>query len=163
MKSFFETAIWPLKGRLYRLVYSWTKDRSLSEDLLQNVFIKSVERQGELQSHPNLDGWLVRSLKNETLMHFRKSNRTEALIGTEEIPQAENHRMEIQEEYQLLFQVIDQLPQKQKEVFILREVEELSYEEIANQLEISIEQVKINLHRARKYVRKTIINQGITP
>jgi len=162
MKSFFEAAIWPLRGRLYRLVYSWTKDRSLSEDLLQNVFTKTVERQTELQSHPNLNGWLVRSLKNEALMHFRKSNRTEGLLGTEEIPQPENRSLEIQEEHQLLFRVLDQLPQKQKEVFILREVEELSYEEIALQLEISLEQVKINLHRARKSVREKLITQGIT-
>jgi RNA polymerase sigma-70 factor (ECF subfamily) len=163
MKSFFEAAIWPLRGRLYRLVFSWTKDRSLSEDLLQNVFTKTVERQEELQRHPNLSGWLVKSLKNEALMHYRKSTRTEGLSGNEEIPQSENRSLEIQEEHQLLFRVIDQLPQKQKEIFILREVEELSYEEIALQLEISLEQVKITLHRARKRVRECAINQGITP
>ncbi len=95
-------------------------------------------------------------------MHFRKSNRTEGLLGTEEIPQPENRSLEIQEEHQLLFRILDQLPQKQKEVFILREVEELSYEEIALQLEISLEQVKINLHRARKSVREKLINQGVT-
>jgi len=151
-----------MKGRLYRLVFSWTKDRDLSEDLLQNVFAKTVERQSELESHPNIGGWLVKSLKNETLMHFRQSNRIEGLNGTEEIPQSENRSLEAKEQSQLIFGLIDQLPQKQKEVFLLREVEELSYEEISLHLEISLDQVKINLHRARKSVREKLINQGIT-
>ncbi|MBC6366429.1 RNA polymerase sigma factor [Algoriphagus sp. AK58] len=162
MKSFFEAHIWPLRGRLYRMVYLWTKDRDLSEDLLQNVFAKTVERQTELQVHPNLGGWLVKSLKNETLMHFRKTNRMTGLEGTDDIPQYESHSLESREQHQLIFALVDQLPQKQKEIFLLREVEELSYEEISQQLEISLDQVKINLHRARKSVREKLINQGIT-
>lgn len=162
MKSFFEAHIWPMRGRLYRMVYLWTKDRDLSEDLLQNVFTKTVERQTELQSHPNLGGWLVKSLKNETLMHFRKSNRMSGLEGTEEIPQPDVPNLESNEKHQLIFSLVELLPPKQKEVFLLREVEELSYEEIAQQLEISLDQVKINLHRARKSVREKLINQGIT-
>ncbi|MCU0399968.1 MAG: RNA polymerase sigma factor [Algoriphagus sp.] len=162
MKSFFEAHIWPLRGRLYRMVYLWTKDRDLSEDLLQNVFTKTVERQTELESHPNLGGWLVKSLKNETLMHYRKTNRMTGLEGIEELPQTESQSLDNYDQERHIFALVDRLPQKQKEVFILREVEELSYEEIALQLEISLEQVKINLHRARKSVREKLINQGIT-
>ena len=162
MKSFFEAHIWPLRGRLYRMVYLWTKDRDLSEDLLQNVFTKTVERQTELQNHPNLGGWLVKSLKNEALMHFRKANRMSGLEGTEELPQPESQSLERKEQHQQIFRLVEQLPQKQKDVFLLREVEEMSYEEIAQQLEISLEQVKVNLHRARKTVREKLINQGIT-
>ena len=162
MKSFFEAHIWPLRGRLYRMVYLWTKDRHLSEDLLQNVFTKTVERQKELQDHPNLGGWLMKTLKNETLTHFRKSSRMSSLDGTEEFSSPETHALESKEEEELIFRLVDQLPQKQKDVFFLREVEEMSYEEIALQLEISLDQVKINLHRARKTVREKLINQGIT-
>lgn len=162
MKSFFEAHIWPLRGRLYRMVYLWTKDRDLAEDLLQNVFTKTVERQTELQNHPNLGGWLVKSLKNEALMHFRKANRMSGLEGTEELPQPESQSLESREQHQQIFGLVEQLPQKQKDVFLLREVEEMSYEEIARQLEITLDQVKINLHRARKAVREKLINQGIT-
>jgi RNA polymerase sigma-70 factor (ECF subfamily) len=144
------------------MVYLWTKDRDLSEDLLQNVFTKTVERQTELESHPNLGGWLVKSLKNETLMHYRKTNRMTGLEGIEELPQTESQSLDNYDQERHIFALVDRLPQKQKEVFILREVEELSYEEIALQLEISLEQVKINLHRARKSVREKLINQGIT-
>lgn len=162
MKSFFEAHIWPLRGRLYRMVYLWTKDRDLSEDLLQNVFTKTVERQTELESHPNLGGWLVKSLKNETLMHYRKTNRMTGLEGTEGLPQPESKSLDYNDQERHIFALVDLLPQKQKEVFLLREVEEMSYEEIAAHLEITLEQVKISLHRARKSVREKLINQGIS-
>ena len=162
MKTFFETNIWPLRGRLYRLVYLWIGDRALAEDVLQNVFEKSVERQKELQTHPNLTGWMVKSLKNEVLMHHRKNGRLDSLDSLTEIPSYEAKELEAKESRQKIFQLVDRLPVKQREIFLLREVEELSYEEISQHLDISLDQVKVNLHRARKTVRNHLINQGIT-
>lgn len=85
MKSFFEACIWPRKGQLYRLVYLWVRDRALAEDLLQNVFEKTFQKENELKNHPSVSGWLVQSLKNEVLMHFRKTNRLVSLDGIEEL------------------------------------------------------------------------------
>lgn len=163
MNSFFETHIWPLKGRLYRMVYLWTKDRDLAEDVLQNVFEKSVIRQHELQSHPNLSGWLVKSLKNEMLMHYRKIKPLDSLENAEELSQPESKTLEIEQEHQLVLELVEELSPKQKDVFLLREVEEMSYEEISTYLEIPMDQVKVNLHRARKKIREKLINQGISP
>jgi RNA polymerase sigma-70 factor (ECF subfamily) len=162
MKSFFETHIWPMRGKLYRLVYLWIRDRSLAEDVLQNVFVKTVERQTELQSHPNLSGWMVKSLKNEVLMHHRSNGRLDGLEKMEEQAISDPMPLEAKESHQLIFALVDQLPEKQREIFHLREVEEMSYEEIAKHLEISLDQVKVNLHRARKTIREKLINQGIS-
>jgi RNA polymerase sigma factor (sigma-70 family) len=163
MKSFFESHIWPLRGKLFRMVYLWTKDRELSEDMLQNVFEKTVERQMELQVHPNLVGWMVKSLKNEVLMHFRKNGKTSGLEEADQIPQQASNDLEHSDSHRIIFELVEGLPLKQREVFQLREVEEMSYEEISNCLEISLDQVKINLHRARKTIREKLIIQGITP
>lgn len=151
-----------MRGRLYRLVYLWIKDQSLAEDALQNVFEKTVERQKELQTHPNLMGWMVKSLKNEVLMHHRKNNRLEGLEDLKEPAVIEADALESAESHRLIFDLVDGLPEKQREIFQLREVEEMSYEEIAAQMEISLDQVKVNLHRARKTLREKLINQGIT-
>ena len=162
MKSFFEVHIWPKKGQLYRLVYLWVRDRALAEDVLQNVFEKSFEKEQELKNHPNLSGWLVKSLKNEVLMHFRKSNRLESLEGLEEIQLEESGLEDTKDSARKVMNLLKGLPIKQQEVFQLREVEGLSYEEIAGHLEISLEQVKVNLHRARKSIREKMINQKST-
>lgn len=162
MKSFFEVHIWPKKGQLYRLVYLWVRDRALAEDVLQNVFEKSFEKEQELKTHPNLSGWLVKSLKNEVLMHFRKSNRLESLEGLEAIQPEESDSEDPKDSVRKVMNLLKGLPIKQQEVFQLREVEGLSYEEISGHLEISLEQVKVNLHRARKSIREKMINQKST-
>ncbi len=85
--------------------------------------------------------------------------------GLEEIqePAAEQlDSLESEESHRLIFDLVSRLPEKQQVIFHLREVEELSYEEIALQMEISLDQVKVNLHRARKTLREKLINQGIT-
>lgn len=145
------------------MVFLWTKDRDLAEDAIQNVFEKTMERQKSLESHPNLAGWLVKSLKNEILMHFRKNGRMEPLDGLDQIPQSDSNALENQESQQIIFRLVEGLPEKQKMIFHLREIEEMSYEEIAGFMEISLDQVKVNLHRARKSMREKLINQGITP
>lgn len=152
MKTFFEASIWPLKNKLYRMAYLWVKDRDVAQDLLQTVFEKSWRYQEQLQNMENPTGWLVRSLKNESLQHFRKAQRIEPLgnLEPEAIETGEEGRSE---EVKQVFAFLESLPEKQREIFQLREVEGLTYEEIAEYLEISMEQVKVNLHRARKTLR----------
>lgn len=151
-----------MRGKLFRMVFLWTKDRDLAEDALQNVFEKTVERQNELQAHPNLTGWMVKSLKNEVLMHHRKNHRLDGLEEIQEPAAEQSDSLEAKESYRMIFDLAGKLPEKQREIFHLREVEELSYEEISTQMEISLDQVKVNLHRARKKLREKLINQGIT-
>lgn len=141
------------------MVLLWVKDRDAAEDVLQNVFERSFEREAELQQHPNLVGWLVKSLKNEAMMYYRKSGQTLALDGLEEVPLQESVPEEVEDRVSQVMLLLKNLPLKQQEIFQLREVEGLSYEEIADYLEISLEQVKVNLHRARKSIRNQLINQ----
>jgi len=157
MKSFFEIHIWPKRSRLYRLVYLWVRDRALAEDVIQNVFEKSFQKEEELANHPNLSGWLVKSLKNEVLMHYRSSKRLDGLDGLEEVQASEPVNEEVKEEVRKVMILLKALPLKQQEMFQLREVEGMSYEEIADYLDVSIEQVKVNLHRARTKIREKMI------
>ena len=158
MKTFFEANIWPLKNKLYRMAYLWVKDRDVAEDILQTVFEKAWNRKNELQKMENPTGWMVRSLKNESLQHHRFSKRFESIQEHELIEESqENESREV--EVKMVFSFLEGLPEKQKEVFQLREVEGLTYEEIAEYLEISMQQVKVNLHRARKSLREYLMTR----
>jgi RNA polymerase sigma factor (sigma-70 family) len=153
MKTHFETYIWPLKNKLYRMAYLWVKDRDVAQDILQSVFEKAWLRRQDLQQMGNPAGWLVRTLKNESLQHFRSGRRFEPLPVHEieaepEIPEDKPQHLN------LVLAFMEKLPPKQKEVFHLREVEGLTYEEISGFLEISQDQVKVNLFRARKALKK---------
>lgn len=152
MKTFFEAHIWTLRSKLYRMAYLWVKEREVANDLLQSVFEKAWQRRDALQKMDNPTGWMVRSLKNECLQHFKASKRFEPLSDDdwgEEILEVQ----ETDERIQMVFRFLESLPEKQREIFQLREVEGLTYEEIGEYLEISLEQVKVNLHRARKTLR----------
>lgn len=156
MKTFFEAQIWTLKSKLYRMAYLWVKDRDVAQDVLQAVFEKAWLKKDELQKMENPTGWMVRSIKNESLQHFRQVKRFEPL-GDAEF-EMDNQDIENKDhEVNMVFRFLDSLPEKQKEIFQLREVEGLTYEEIAEYLEISIEQVKVNLHRARKSLREYLM------
>lgn len=161
MKTFFESHIWPQRGKLYRLAFSWVKDRALAEDVLQNVFEKSVARQKELNDHANLSGWLVLSLKNEVLTHFRQFKKIESLEELKELALEESQLEDQSDSVRKVMVLLKELPEKQQDIFQLREVEGLDYEEIATHLEISMDQVKVNLHRARKRIRELMVNQKL--
>lgn len=157
MKSFFEAHIWPLKSKLYRIAYLWVRDREAANDILQQVFEKAWTKRNDLQAMENPTGWMVKALKNECMQHIRRSKRMESItdlvLEDEEIQESELQTARLK----MVFQFLDKLPEKQKEVFQLREVEGLTYEEIVGYLEISMDQVKVNLHRARKNLREYLI------
>ncbi len=157
MSSFFEADIWSHRGKLFRLVFFWVKDKALAEDLLQNVFEKAITNEKELANHPNPVGWLMRTLKNETLMHFRQSKRFEALDDMDQVMEIQTESNEVDAKMNMVMRFLQDLPEKQREIFQLREVEGLTYEEIGSYLELSQEQVKVNLHRARKRIRTRIL------
>jgi RNA polymerase sigma factor (sigma-70 family) len=156
MKTFFEAHIWTLKSKLYRMAYLWVKDRDVAQDVLQAVFEKAWLKKDELQKMDNPTGWMVRTVKNESLQYFRATKRFEPL-GEMEIETEDHELVNKDREVGMVFRFLESLPEKQKEIFQLREVEGLTYEEIAEYLEISIEQVKVNLHRARKSLRDYLI------
>jgi RNA polymerase sigma-70 factor (ECF subfamily) len=161
MKTFFEEHIWPQRSKLYRLAFSWVKDRALAEDALQNVFEKSFSRQQELRSHDNLSGWLVLSLKNEILIHFRQNKKIEPLGDANQFCTDEPQPEDVTESIQKVISLLKELPEKQRDIFQLREVEGLDYSEIAAHLDISLDQVKVNLHRVRKRIRELMTNQKL--
>jgi RNA polymerase sigma-70 factor (ECF subfamily) len=106
----------------------------------------------------NPTGWMVRSLKNESLQHFRVSKKFDS-IGDFDIESNEEESHDRSEEVKMVFRFLESLPEKQREIFQLREVEGLTYEEIGEYLEISLDQVKVNLHRARKTLKNYLMQQ----
>jgi RNA polymerase sigma factor (sigma-70 family) len=158
MKTFFEAHIWPLKSKLYRMAFLWLKDRDEANDAVQEVLEKAWIRRNELQKMENHVGWLVRALKNQSMQRFRTGKKVEPM-GEQDFAEPEKEEADTGEAYRKVFSFLEKLPEKQKEVFVLREVEGLTYEEISEYLEISMDQVKVNIFRARKHLREYLLNQ----
>ena len=159
--------------KIYRLAKHITQNDEDAEDVLQETFLKAYEHLDNFQGNSKFYTWIVRIAVNESLMKLRKrkGDRTVPLdepvdtgeeMVTREIavwddnPEQRYSREEIQE---ILDKAVEGLKPDFRTVFILRDIEELSTEETAETLGISVPAVKSRLLRARLALREKLTRQ----
>lgn len=160
MKDFTHT-VNTLKDSLYRFSLRIVGRRDEAEDVVQEVFIKLWQKRTEFESVLNMEAMLMRMVKNQSIDKIRsKHYRTEdvAHIAGHTLqdlsPSAQTETKDAIDRVGLL---VKQLSEKQQMIFQLREVEGKTYKEIEEILEIPANQVKVNLHRARNFIREELI------
>jgi RNA polymerase sigma-70 factor (ECF subfamily) len=156
--------------KIYRLAKNITRNDEDAEDVLQEAFLKAYEHLDKFEGHSKFYTWIVRIAVNEALMKLRKrrGDREVSLdeplgLGEEEVkreiavwednPEQRYSREEMQE---ILNEAVDGLKEDFRTVFVLRDIEELSTEETAEALNISIPAVKSRLLRARLALREKL-------
>lgn len=156
--------------KIYRLAKHITQHDEDAEDVLQETFLKAFEHLGDFQGQSKFYTWIVRIAVNESLMKLRKrkSDRTVPLdepLDTgedtvvreiavwDEDPEQKYSREELA---QILDEAVQSLRPVFRTVFVLRDIEELSTEETAEALGISIPAVKSRLLRARLQLREKL-------
>lgn len=159
--------------KIYRLAKHITQNDEDAEDVLQEAFLKAYSHLADFQGQSKFYTWIVRIAVNESLMKLRKrkSDRTVSMdenIDTgeetvvreiavwEENPEQQYSQEELR---QILEQAVDSLKPAFRTVFLLRDVEELSTEETAEALNISVPAVKSRLLRARLQLREKLTRQ----
>ena len=159
--------------KIYRLAKHITQNDEDAEDVLQETFLKAYEHLDTFQGSSKFYTWIVRIAVNEALMKLRKrkGDRTVPLdepldtgeeMVTREIavwednPEQRYSREEIQE---ILNRAVESLKPDFRTVFTLRDIEELSTEETAEALGISVPAVKSRLLRARLALREKLTRQ----
>ncbi|WP_226391266.1 RNA polymerase sigma factor [Penaeicola halotolerans] len=160
MSQFFETSILPLRNKLYRFASHWLRDGEQAKDLVQDALLKAWNKRAQLDQIDNHDAWMMRMVKNMAIDSLRKDQkRPQVSVDViEHLTAAEVDRDEdvFQAQLQLAKQILGDLPDKQRAIMQLREVEGYSYQQIAEVLEISLEQVKVNVFRARQKMREQV-------
>ena len=156
--------------KIYRLAKHITQHDEDAEDVLQETFLKAFEHLGDFQGQSKFYTWIVRIAVNESLMKLRKrkSDRTVPLdepLDTgedtvireiavwDENPEQQYSREELG---QILDEAVQGLRPVFRTVFVLRDIEELSTEETAEALGISVPAVKSRLLRARLQLREKL-------
>lgn len=137
------------RAKLISTILLITKDRDLAEDLLQEALIKMVRvlDEGRYNEKGKFLPWMLRVARNIAIDHFRKERRhqqqyqpiplhlmKQAIPGTERVDQ----QIMQHEDQQYVRRLVQQLPQKQKEVLILRYYNDMSFKEIAELTQVSI-------------------------
>ena len=163
-KETFKTEILPIKDKLYRLALRMLNHPSEAQDAVQEVFLKLWNQRTKLSGVKNLEAWSVQVTKNHCLDRLRSKHRKTQ--GLEHVPEETDpnpnpgQQMEQSEIMGKIRTLMNRLPEKQKLVMHLRDIEELSYKEIGEALNMPEQHVKTNLFRARKkmraYLQKTV-------
>ncbi len=147
---------------LYHIIIKITEDKGVTEDIIQDVFIKIWNKRNELNIHGSVKSYLIKSCINSTinfLNHQRNKNEMpleEYALTDESNNDTYHHALDKQYIKKRMRQEINQLPGMCRTVFILNRFEKMSYKEIANYLDISVKTVDNHLWKAVTYLRKKL-------
>ena len=155
----FRDDILPLKNQLFRLALRITLNRFEAEDIVQDTLIKVWNRRSDWEDIDSIEAFSLTICRNLSLDRIKKkendNNSLEDVKGVEPLSSSNPQDRMIQEDrVSLVRQIIDSLPEKQRSCMQLRDFEGKSYKEIAQVLDITEEQVKVNIFRARQMVKQ---------
>jgi RNA polymerase sigma factor (sigma-70 family) len=157
----FQNRVLPVKNKLFRFALRFLNNEEEAKDVVQEVFIRVWNGREQMNQVQNWEAWCMRITKNLSLDRIRAMNRKQTQpieetfnIRNEALTPAET--TEADESMQHISQLIAGLPEKQRQVIHLRDVEGYSYNEICEIMEIDLNQVKVSLFRARTAVREKL-------
>ena len=169
----YHELIRPYERSVYVMALSYMKNEADAEDVSQEAFIRAFRKLESFRAESKFSTWLISITINEARTRLRR----QALVRMEPLDQLPNEDKRIspallrdwreipseaveREEVRNLIQLaVEQLPDIYREVFLLRDVEELTISETAEALNIGIPSVKVRLHRARMRLQKQLAPQ----
>jgi len=171
--SAFAELVRRYEGKIFRLAQHVTQNREDAEDVLQETFMKAYEHLDQFQGNSKFYTWIVRIAVNQALMKLRRRKTGKTVSLDETIDTGEDtvvreiatwdenpeQRFSREEMGEILDSAIQSLEPPYRSVFVLRDIEELSTEETAEALGLSIPAVKSRLLRARLQLREKLTRQ----
>jgi RNA polymerase sigma-70 factor (ECF subfamily) len=163
----FEVVMRRHNQRLYRVARTILRNDDEAEDVMQDAYVRAYEHLDQFAGRARFSTWLTRIAVHEALARRRRGKRYQVLDPISEQegdpmdrfaswapnPEQQTSNAEVR---RLLEQAIERLPDSYRTVFMLRDVEEMSTTDAADVLEITEENVKVRLHRARALLRKSL-------
>lgn len=152
--------------KVYSLAMKMLRNPEDAEDVLQDTFLRAYRGIKSFQGNSTFSTWIYRITANSALMRLRKkqlptvsiddADERETPINIADWSPGPVEQLLTQETQKVMDEAIEALPPEFKQVFILRDVEELSNAEVAEILDLSVAAVKSRLHRARLKVRNRL-------
>ena len=160
----FEIIIYRYKHRLTRLAWSVVHNEDDAMDIVQESFIKVYRKLHSFQGTSKLYTWLYRIVMNHSIDYVRKRPSAVIVSVDEMLHEPASRDKSMRPDINLLnkelnkkiFEAVDKLPEKQKKAVILREVEDLSYNEIAEIMSCTVGTVMSRLYYAREKLREIL-------
>ena len=157
----FQSRVMPAKNKLFRFALRFLGNEEEAKDIVQEVLIRVWKGREQMNEVQNWEAWCMRITKNLSLDRIRAITRkqTQPIEDGYSVQQqtlSPHESTELRESMNRVSQFIASLPEKQRQVIHLRDIEGYSYNEICEILELDMNQVKVNLFRARNTVREKL-------
>ena len=165
-KISFRTDVLPLKNELFRLALRITLNREDAEDVVQETMIRVWNRRDQWEQIESIEAFCTTICRNMALDKTKRASNQDASLDNEG-HDAPDHSYSANPEEQAVQRdrvecvrrLMDLLPEKQRTCMQLRDVEGKSYKEIATVMDISEQQVKVNIFRARQTIKQEYLKQ----
>ncbi len=145
------------RTKLYRMAYAWSHDAMLADDLVQEAQMLALQKIDQLKDEAAFDGWMYTILNNVWLGYLRKarpSEDIELIVLTDNT--TPEHEMLVSQIDIMVRDAMSQLPNAQRQVVSLIDLEGFSYNEVSSVLQVPIGTVMSRLNRARSALSKSI-------
>ncbi|WP_111672666.1 RNA polymerase sigma factor [Algoriphagus litoralis] len=161
----FDLLVDRYQSKVFTTIYLIVKDQSVAEDLLQDVFVKVVQtiHSDRYSEEGKFQPWLMRIAHNLAIDYFRKAKRYPTILMEDGSnlfnslmfaeASIEDHRMK-EETFEMVKKLIEELPEAQKEVLVMRHYLDMSFQEIADQTGVSINTALGRMRYALIHLRK---------
>lgn len=156
----FKTEVLPIKNKLYRFALRLTGDKEDAQDIVQDIFLKLWSRKEKLKEYRSIEAFAMTMTRNLCFDRLKSpSSRKQELDETNEMIEHRTpyQKTETGDALELVRKAMDALPEQQRMVIHMRDVEECDFDEIAEVTGLSLNNVRVNLSRARKKIRDTLI------
>jgi RNA polymerase sigma-70 factor (ECF subfamily) len=160
----FTNEVLPLKDKLYRFALRIVKDGPEAEDIVQEIMIKVWDKRQDWPKWSSIEAMCMTMTRNLSIDRTRSKHRKVSDLpeGYDVVEDSATPEQATSSKDMLnhITRIVDQLPEKQKSVIQLRDVEGYTYQEIADLLEIPLSQVKVNVHRARIFLKNELLKSS---
>jgi len=157
----YKTRVLPVKDKLFRYTLRILKNEDEAKDVVQETLIKVWNKRDEMHTYENMEAWCIRVARNLALDKLKskhnKSVNIDNAYDLQSSTQSPYSSAEQRDTMTSIHHFINQLPDLQKQVIQLRDIDGFSYQEISDMLKQNLNSVKVNLFRARRQVREQLI------
>jgi len=160
-KKEFTALILPLKDRLYRLAKRILVSQDEAEDAVQEVFYKLWNGKKNIENYKNPEAYAITMTKNYCLDRLKSKQASNLKIVHSNYQASVNleRDTETNDGVEMVFRIMETLPEQQKIVLQLRDVEQFEFSEIAKMLDSNETAIRVALSRARKTIRDEMLKQ----
>ncbi len=160
----FKTQVLPVSKKILRFATHFLKDEERARDVVQDVFLKLWQKKETLDNVENIEAFAMRMTRNRCLDVIRANKVSASHEEPDKRLKAETPdsqtTLELSEAASLVKSLIGTLPELQRTVMQLRDIEQLSYDEIAEITQLKVNTIRVNLSRARKKVREEFLKMN---